>query len=54
MGVTKFESSATGEGNVAYTPATTTSGGLIADPSDLDRANPAAGLPKYSSKVLFS
>ena len=54
MGGTKFESPTAIEGNVSYTPATTTSGGLIADPSDLDRANPIPGLPKYSSKVLFS
>lgn len=54
MGGTKFESSSVTAGSVAYTPATTTSGGLVADPSDLDRANPSAGLPKYSLKVLFS
>ena len=54
IGGTLFESPSAIPGNVAYTPATTTSGGLIADPLDLERANPVPGIPKYSSKVLFS
>ena len=53
LGGSQFEIASPSEGIVGYTPATTTSGGLIADPADLDRANPAAGLPKYSSKCLF-